>query len=103
MKSTFYFSSLSLAAGLIVGCDRLSYPSMHQAHMACGRWVSERGDFEVQESWGWRKMGVRYCQKEKETNQFLGFEREVKEGERFALGDVSFYKRGESVRRNFRY
>lgn len=103
MKSTLYFFSLSLAAGLIAGCDRLPYPSMHQAHMACGRWVSGRGDFELQESWGWKKMGVRYCQEEKETNQILGFERDVSEGERFALGDVSFYKRGESVRRNFRY
>ena len=83
---------------------------MTQAENACWDWARKRGYFYYEEkdwsssgwSWEWKKERVRRCMEESETKQFLGYERSVKDGERFDRNN-EYYSRDEVIRRNFRY
>lgn len=51
--------------------------------------------------WKWTKESVRECREEPETQQFLGYEWSIKDGERFNR-DNKYYYRDEHIRSNFR-
>lgn len=93
-----------------------TYSSRYEAENACNKWSEKGGfytesfsdyeynfkDFSIKDIRKQEKVSLRYCNEEKETEQFLGFEKKtVKEGAVIERDSSKNY--GSEVTQRFKY
>lgn len=111
MGSRLSLIAAAVLASVLTGC---SYGSIAEAEAACRKWASGKGFFsyettiidygneDVEQTTSLDKSRIRYCRREAETNQILGFEYPFDEDVFFGdFDDVPWDEK--KVVRHFRY
>ena len=106
------FLLVLLTAGLLSSCANRQYPSELQAFRSCLKWRDAGGFFKKKRNLTRYKFGAevqppprygfvdwarRECQKEDQTNQYLGLEYRIRRGGK-ATKNIGF-----DVKKNFRF